>query len=516
MTIEEHALPSSAVPPTAGPVSTAHAVGTTAVSHFASPAARVRRWQRAFATLLAVTDTVVVAVAVFGAQVLRFGTGSGDAGVFGVNALDVEIAYTAVSVIIVIGWLIALRVVESRDYRTIGSGTEEYKRLTNATFGFFGMFAIAAFLLKAPIGRGYLLLSLPIGWVLLMLSRWLWRKWLISRRLKGRLMSHAVLVGDRTSARHVARQIQATSSAGIKIIGAITERGTTEKSLTDTIPVLGEWGRLLEHVDRVRADTVIVTGNHSLTPRQLRELGWGLEERKASLIVAPALTDVAGPRLHSRPVAGLPLIHVDYPEFTGGKLILKRSADIIASTLGLLFLSPVFIVTALCVRVTSPGPAFFHQERIGVQGQPFKMLKFRTMVVDAEQRLSSLLDASEGNGVLFKMKNDPRITSVGRLMRRYSLDELPQLWNVLKGDMSLVGPRPPLASEVDGYDQWVHRRLLVKPGITGLWQVSGRSDLSWDDSVRLDLYYVENWSMTTDLVILWRTLRAVARTDGAY
>ncbi|HET8926845.1 MAG TPA: sugar transferase, partial [Microbacterium sp.] len=281
-------------------------------------------------------------------------------------------------------------------------------------------------------------------------------------------------------------------------------------------PVLGDWSDLLGRIDQAGADTVIVTGNHPLTPRQLRELGWGLEERKANLIVAPALTDIAGPRIHSTPVAGLPLIHVDYPEFTGVKLALKRTSDLVASLLGLIILSPVFLVIALTIWSTSTGPAIYRQERVGMHGRPFRMLKFRTMVVDAEQQLSSLLDASEGNGVLFKMRSDPRITRFGRFLRRYSIDELPQLWNVIKGDMSLVGPRPPLASEVRSYERWVHRRLLVKPGITGLWQVSGRSNLSWDDSVRLDLYYVENWSLTADLIIMWRTIRAVIRSDGAY
>jgi exopolysaccharide biosynthesis polyprenyl glycosylphosphotransferase len=289
-----------------------------------------------------------------------------------------------------------------------------------------------------------------------------------------------------------------------------------DDTLLDGIPVLGDWHNLLGHVDDAGADTVIVTGKHPLSPRQLRELGWGLEERKANLIVAPALTDVAGPRIHSTPVAGLPLIHVDYPEFTGVKLVLKRTSDLVAGILGLILLSPAFLVIALIIWSTSPGPAIYRQERVGMHGKTFRMLKFRTMVVDAEEQLSSLLDASEGNGVLFKMRNDPRITRFGRFLRRYSIDELPQLWNVIKGDMSLVGPRPPLAKEVQSYERWVHRRLLVKPGITGLWQVSGRSNLSWDDSVRLDLYYVENWSLTADLIIMWRTIRAVLRSDGAY
>ncbi len=480
------------------------------------PAARVRRWQRAFAFLLSVTDLFVITVAVFAAQLIRFGVGPDQLVIPGIREADVVIAYTAVSITMILCWALALLVFGTRDYRIVGTGTLEYKRVTNATFAFFGAFAIIAFAVRAPIGRSYLLMSLPLGWVLLLLSRWLWRKWLISRRRRGRLMSHAVLVGDRTSSIHVAEQIARNPACGIRIVGAVTERGSTDRKLTDAIPVLGEWGRVLTHVDNARADTVIITGNHTLKPRQLRELGWGLEERKANLIVAPALTDVAGPRIHSTPVAGLPLIHVEYPEFTGVRLTLKRASDVVTSGLLLVLLSPLFLVIAAIVRGSSRGPAFFRQERVGLHGEHFRMLKFRTMVVDAEAQLSSLLDSSEGNGMLFKMKNDPRITPVGRFLRRYSLDELPQLWNVLKGDMSLVGPRPPLQSEVQAYERWVHRRLLVKPGITGLWQVSGRSDLSWDDSVRLDLYYVENWSLTGDLVILWRTARAVMNKHGAY
>ncbi len=215
---------------------------------------------------------------------------------------------------------------------------------------------------------------------------------------------------------------------------------------------------------------------------------------------------------------GLPLIHVETPTYSGRKLYTKRAFDLIGSAALIIVLSPVLLVLALLVKVTSTGPVFFLQERVGLNGSTFHMIKFRSMVVDAEQRLQELsaLDRAEGNTVLFKMKNDPRVTRIGAFMRRYSLDEVPQLFNVLVGSMSLVGPRPPLAREVERYDVHVHRRFLVKPGMTGLWQVSGRSDLSWEDSVRLDLYYVENWSTIGDLAILWRTARAVANSDGAY
>jgi exopolysaccharide biosynthesis polyprenyl glycosylphosphotransferase len=248
----------------------------------------------------------------------------------------------------------------------------------------------------------------------------------------------------------------------------------------------------------------------------MRELGWALDARRVSLVVAPALTDVAGPRIHARPVAGLPLIHVEYPSFEGRLKWTKRFFDVVSSALGLVLLSPLLLALAIAVRRGSPGPALFAQERVGLGGETFRMLKFRTMVVEAEDLLPGLLDASDGNGRLFKLKRDPRVTRVGALLRRYSLDELPQLVNVLRGDMSLVGPRPPLRSEVEQYNPWEHRRFLVPPGVTGLWQVSGRSDLSWEDSIRLDLYYVENWSLTGDLAIVYRTARTVVSARGAY
>ena len=480
-----------------------------------SPAARVRRWQRLFAGLLSITDTIVIAIAVFGAQVARIGFGEALV-IAGVPDDNVAVAYTFVSVVMVLGWALSLRLFGTRDHKIIGTGVVEYKRVTNATLAFFGAFAVLAYALQAPLGRSYVLVALPAGWALLVLGRWLWRKWLIGRRRRGRLLRHAVLVGDRASSIHVAQQIQRDPGCGLEIVGAVTEHGSTT-ALTADIPVVGDWYHVLEIVDSVRADTVIVTGNHSLTPRELRELGWGLEERKASMIVAPALTDIAGPRIHSTPVAGLPLIHVDYPEFTGIHRFLKRSSDVLGALLLILVASPIMIAVAIAVKSTSPGPVFYGQERIGLNGAPFKMWKFRSMVVGADDHLRSLLDAQgTSDRPLFKIADDPRITSVGKFIRRYSLDELPQFFNVLTGTMSLVGPRPQVAAEVALYERGAHRRLFMRPGISGLWQVSGRSDLDWDDAIRLDLYYVENWSLTGDLVILWRTLRAVVAKDGAY
>jgi exopolysaccharide biosynthesis polyprenyl glycosylphosphotransferase len=248
----------------------------------------------------------------------------------------------------------------------------------------------------------------------------------------------------------------------------------------------------------------------------MRKLGWDLASRDVGLIVAPTLTDVAGPRIHSRPVAGLPLIYVEYPTFDRIKRVMKRSFDLVGASVLIVLTSPLLAAVAIAIKTTSPGNVIYRQERIGRHGKPFGMLKFRSMVNDADDQLESLLDA-QGTSTrpLFKISNDPRITRVGQFIRRTSLDEFPQLFNVLRGQMSLVGPRPQRAAEVALYDDAAIRRLMMKPGMSGLWQVSGRSNLSWDDSIRLDLYYVENWSMTVDLIILWRTFRAVVTADGA-
>jgi exopolysaccharide biosynthesis polyprenyl glycosylphosphotransferase len=248
----------------------------------------------------------------------------------------------------------------------------------------------------------------------------------------------------------------------------------------------------------------------------LRRLAWGIESRRADLFVAPALMDVAGPRVSVRPVAGMPLLHVEHPDINGVRQLVKSGFDKLVAAVALVVLAVPMLAISIVVRATSPGPALFRQTRIGRGGREFQVLKFRTMVADAERLKQVLLDNNESDGVLFKIRNDPRITRVGALLRRYSLDELPQLLNVLRGEMSLVGPRPPLPAEVEKYGADVRRRLVVKPGMTGLWQVSGRSDLSWEESVRLDLRYVENWSLMLDLQVLWKTWSAVTRGEGAY
>ncbi|RII94807.1 sugar transferase [Clavibacter michiganensis] len=479
---------------------------------------RAHSWRRTYAVGLLITDLLVLIWVVFGVQIAWFGFETSDVKFDG-NVEGLTLSYTALSVIIIACWMGALTLYGTRSYRVLGTGPQEYRLILDATVRLFGIVAIVAFLSRIEFARGYIIIALPLGLVTLILSRWMWRQWLNLQRTKGKYSSRVLLIGSETSTGFLAKELARQPYAGYLVVGACIPSGVIAATLPGTgIPILGKLDDLQAAMHAVDADTVVIASNDELSPQRIRELSWSLEPGRQHLVVAPSLTDIGGPRIHTRPVAGLPLIHVETPRYEGSKLFAKRTFDIVASGLILIVSSPLLLALVMIVRLSTPGPVLFKQERIGINGTPFQMLKFRTMVADAEARLLALEKQGRdaGNSVLFKMKDDPRVTPVGRFLRRYSLDELMQLVNVLNGSMSLVGPRPPLAREVEAYESQVHRRFLVKPGITGLWQVSGRSNLSWEDSVRLDLYYVENWSIIGDLVILWKTARAVIRREGAY
>ncbi|MEB0266896.1 sugar transferase [Cryobacterium sp. 10I5] len=477
-----------------------------------------RDWRDIYAGRLAITDLLVLIWVVFGVQILWFGLDTADLAFRG-STMGLGLNYTAVSVILIASWMTMLGVYGSRGYRVLGTGPDEYKLIANSSLRLFGLLAIVAYLFHIDVARGYILIAFPMGLIVLVFSRWIWRQWLVVQRLRGRFTSRVLLVGSRISASRVNRELSRLPGAGYLVVGVCVPNGFPGDFLPDTqIPVLGDIDSLQAALGAVDADTVVVTSSAELSPIRMRELSWSLEPGKHHLVVAPSLTDIGGPRIHTRPVAGLPLIHVETPRYEGLTQFAKRAFDLIGSGLLIVAVSPLLILISAVIGLCRSGPVLFRQERVGINGNHFIMFKFRSMVVGAESGLEKLREQqeSEGNSVLFKLKGDPRVTLIGGYLRRFSLDELPQLFNVLAGKMSLVGPRPPLEIEVDQYEIHVHRRFLVKPGITGLWQVSGRSNLSWEDSVRLDLYYVENWSITGDLIILWRTARAVLIRDGAY
>jgi exopolysaccharide biosynthesis polyprenyl glycosylphosphotransferase len=475
-------------------------------------------WRHRYSIGLIITDLLVLIWVVFGVQIAWFGSDSTNV-TFRGNTADLAVSYTLISVLFIAAWMLILSVFGTRGYRVLGTGPEEYRLIANGAIRLFGLSAIVAYLFRVDLARGYILIAFPLGIAVLCFSRWIWRQWLTAQRQNGRYSARVLLVGSATSATRIAGELARQSAAGYLVVGACVPTGEIGGHLLGTeIPVLGRLDDLHAALAAVVADTVVVTSSDDISPLRMRELSWSLEPGRYHLVVAPSLTDISGPRIHTRPVAGLPLIHVETPRYEGRKLFTKRAFDLLGSALLILVLCPVIGVIALVVRWGSPGTVLFRQERVGFDGTTFTMYKFRSMVSDAEARLMALQDERrlEGNLVMFKMKDDPRITVVGRFLRRFSLDELPQLFNVFGGSMSLVGPRPPLKHEVDLYEKHVHRRFLVKPGITGLWQISGRSNLSWEETVRLDLFYVENWSMTGDIIILWRTAKAVLIREGAY
>jgi exopolysaccharide biosynthesis polyprenyl glycosylphosphotransferase len=474
-----------------------------------------KSWRARYARRLAVIDAFVVTWAVAGAYLLRFGLDSQK------GTQNQDVAYVTTSFVLVITWWLMLGAWSSRESRILGAGADEYKRVAAASLWLFGFIAIISYVLRIDTARGYVGVALPVGLLGLLISRWLLRQHLTLDRNRGRSMSTLLLLGGPSAITHLASSLERSKHAGYVPVAAYAPTHSPD-SHADSIaglPLLGcspDATSILSAIDSCQADAVAVSAGVQLHPQTLRHLGWELAARNVGLIMAPALTDIAGPRIHTQQVAGLPLIHVTTPTLEGGQRVAKRLFDVTMAGLLIICTAPLMFCLAILVRLDSRGPILFRQERVGIEGVPFHMLKFRSMVQDAESRLSELTGLNEGSGVLFKMKNDPRVTRLGRILRRYSLDELPQLYNVFAGSMSLVGPRPPLPSEVQSYEYDVRRRLLVKPGLTGLWQVSGRSNLSWQDSVRLDLYYVENWSLAGDLIILLRTVRAVFGSSGAY
>ena len=414
-------------------------------------------------------------------------------------------------------WLLCLAIGRAYEPRFLFVGNDEYRRVINAALWLSAAVVVSSYAVNFELARGYAAITLSVLALATLLGRFLLRQKLHRARQRGECMRPVLVMGYERAVAVLCRQLDRQPHQGMQVVGALLPDRIRPGALSDVgVPVAGCFADAAQAVARTGADTVAVLACPELDGQALRRLAWELEKSGTDLIVAPALIDAAGARTTIRPIDGLPMLHVEHPEFSGARRLVKGLIDRTLAAVVLLLAAPVMAFIAIRIRLDSTGPALFRQERVGRDGSRFVLLKFRTMHVDAESRLAALLQQNEGDGVLFKIRDDPRITSVGGFLRRYSLDELPQLFNVLAGQMSLVGPRPPLDSEVARYERDAHRRLVVKPGLTGLWQVSGRSDLSWEESVRLDLRYVENWSLTSDFIILARTLSAVVRSSGAY
>ncbi len=473
--------------------------------------ARPSHWWRKYARLVAVLDCAAIVVAAVAAEVVRFGT-------LGNPSPDARrLSYLLLSLLMAPAWLTVMALSGAYEQRHLGDGSEEYRRVFAAGARFLGVVAIFAFVAKYDVARGFVAFALPLATVLTLLERFAVRRWLHRQRAEGRFLKRALLVGSEDSCRQLADQVRGRPYAGLSIVGACHAAQAYRGGVDDeALPLLGDADQVLDVVLARSIEAVLIADDVTIASDALRQLAWQLEGKGVALLVTPEVTDVAGPRVSVRPVTGLPLLHVEEPELAGSRRLVKESLDRTAAAALLVLFLPVLAIIGLGIRLTSPGRALFKQVRVGLNGRHFTIWKLRTMAEGAEDLRAEILHLNEASGVLFKMRNDPRVTRLGRWLRRWSLDELPQLWNVVRGDMSLVGPRPPLPSEVESYCNRTRRRLLVKPGLTGLWQVSGRSGLSWEEAVRLDLYYVENWSPSMDVTILLRTVSAILRRQGAY
>lgn len=418
-------------------------------------------------------------------------------------------------------WMIALGLNGYRARRVVGRRVSECTSVALATLQLFGLIAIGALLLDVDISRSYLAILCPAGLIGLLLNRQHWQRVAAAELSRAEHQVSVLVVGSSRSAADVAATFVRDPSSAYRVVGICTPAGPTARDRSidvdgQAIPIVGIDQAITDAVRRTGADTVALTATDHLHPTEVRRLIWELDSLSVDLMIAPGLVDIADDRLHSRPVAGMAMFEVTKPQYEGANSAAKRAFDIVFTAIAMIVVAPLFALAALAVRLSSPGPVFYVSERIGIKGTTFKMLKFRSMVADADADVSALISADGTSPLFWKAKDDPRVTRVGKVIRKYSIDELPQFINVLRGDMSVVGPRPQVRREVDSYDYLVRRRLSVKPGLTGLWQVSGRSDLQTEDAVRLDLSYIENWSPIKDLVIIAKTIKTVLKGDGAY
>jgi exopolysaccharide biosynthesis polyprenyl glycosylphosphotransferase len=453
-------------------------------------------------------DVVIGTLAVLLAVVERFGV---------TQPLGPSSMYVALIVGAPLAWPGMLAVNGTYEDHRLSHGTSEFGRIANSGLWMLALLVVVSYITHSDISREVAAVAV-VAMVTLSLTAHLVGRLLLHRRIRvGGSIHRAFVVGSRDEVRGLVDHIGRLPHAGLRVVGVCLAESADSAGGEPSALHRSAISEILESARNAAADTVVVAGSGLLSGAELRRLSWDLEGTGIRILVSPGVTELAGPRLVIRPIGGLPLLNVQEAGFHGASWWLKSALDRLFAVVLCVILSPVFAAIAVAVRLSGPGPVLYRQSRVGLKGREFTLLKFRTMCEGADQDLAILRELNEHDGPLFKMRRDPRVTPVGRFLRRYSLDELPQIWNVLTGTMSLIGPRPPLASEVDRYPGDLRRRrLLVRPGITGLWQVSGRSDLSWDETVRLDLQYVENWSVLLDAAVMWKTVRAVVSGRGAY
>lgn len=413
-------------------------------------------------------------------------------------------------------WMVTIASGRGYERAKVGVGSDELRAVARAAVTVIVITALPCAFLDKQRTIATVFIACTLAVVASTGARFIARRHLHRQQRQGEYVRQVIVIGSAYAAVDLATVLQQDPTSGMRVVGACVPAAQAQTVESAGLTVLGDLDQVPELVRWHGVDAVAVTTGEATRHNYLRELSWALEGVGVELFVHPGLIEVAGPRMHIRPYVGLPLLQVEQPHFTGWRRSIKRATDICLTGVGLLLSFPFLLLIALAIKLGDGGPVLFRQTRVGIDGSTFTMLKFRSMHIDAEHRLAELRAANPHIGTMFKMTDDPRITRVGKFLRTYSLDELPQLINVLLGSMSLVGPRPPLPAEVDGYENHARRRLLVTPGLTGLWQVSGRSLLSWEETVRLDLRYVENWTLMLDLLILWKTFFAVVAKRGAF
>jgi exopolysaccharide biosynthesis polyprenyl glycosylphosphotransferase len=457
--------------------------------------------------LRVLADAMAASSGLFLASIIRFEVMTGQPA----STVDYSlITLLATPVLIVLFWLYGLY-----EPRQVLGPINEFKQVFHGVIAGTVLIVLADSLLELEIARSWIFIAM--GWLFVTVGgeRLIVRKMLHFLRRRGGDVTRTIVLGANQEARTIARTLEREGWLGYHIVGFVDDSVPLGQDVIGQHEVIGPTSELKNLVTEKRATLVLVAASAFDAPK-LNRLFWELQNVDVDLQITSGTLDLLASRVTVQSVAGVPLLYVRRTGMDRLQRTMKRTMDFVSSLVGLVLLMPFFAVIAAWIKRDSEGPVFFRQVRVGQEGRPFTVWKFRTMYKDAETRRSELEHLSEGPGLLFKLKDDPRVTRVGRFLRRYSIDELPQLFNVIRGEMSLVGPRPALPAEVEQYDDWVRNRLRVKPGVTGLWQVSGRTETTFSDYVRYDLFYIQNWSLSLDLWILWRTFRAVLSAEGAH
>ena len=458
---------------------------------------------RVYATRAIVWDSLVIVAAATIGFVLRWTIP------YNLNVSDGT--YVFFALIVVFSWTLALIVRGAYDTRVLGVGSEEFKRVVTASAGLFGTVAVVAFALKLDLSRGFVLITFIVGVVLLLVDRWILRAWLRHERRYGNYLHRTMVIGTGDRQSEIVDMLDRDPVAGFVVVDVVEE---SEVDFTDS--QIDDWlDQVMARIGINDVDTVAVAGTPVQGQDLIKRLSWRLEGPRIDLLVAPTLGDFVGPRVTIRMQADLPLIHLDEPHLTGPKRAFKRALDICLGISLFILFAPFMLFAAVGIFFTTRGPVFYRHQRIGRGGEVIDVVKFRTMYVGSDEQRGDVIGVPDDR-ISERYKNDPRITPFGRFLRRWSIDEMPQIVHVIGGTMSLVGPRPVLIDEIPLFGDADHRRHLTKPGLTGLWQVSGRKAVDWDERMRMDLDYVEHWSPVLDLLIVAKTVKVVLSGSGAY